>query len=412
MPSQKIYKMQRIVLSLIACFIFLAGVVNAAEGYDPLSVYLTWQRKPDTTMTIQWITPFNRKDDLIEYRMDGETSWQRQTGTHKGLPEQFPYFLHRIELVDLQPASSYQFRIGSDGKIFKFRTMPSQLIHPVQFVSGGDMYRDSLEAFANTNKQAANTRPLFALIGGDIAYTGRRYRFLKEDGRRWLDWLITWKRTMVTPEGFLIPLIPAIGNHETNGSFDETPSQAPFFYALFSFPGQQGYRVLDFGNYLSIFVLDTNHTHPIEGRQAAWLQMALKARKNVLHKAAIYHVPAYPSQGNFDHPASQMVRKMWVPSFEAYGLNVAYEHHAHTYKRTHLIKDGKVSGEGVLYLGDGAWSVGNLRKPYSPNEKWYLAHTQSINHFILTTLDNSQRVFQAIDSSGKVIDQFLDSSRN
>ena len=394
--------MQKFILSFIASLILFAGCLIAGEEYDPLSVYLTWQQKPDTTMIVQWITPMDEKADLIEFRSENETQWHQQEGSHKPLPERLPYLIHRVDLQELIPDSGYLFRIGPDGKTYKFRTLPSTLTHPVNFVSGGDMYNDSLQRMEKTNIQAAKTSPFFALIGGDIAYSSRKFWFLTENGQRWLDWLAAWKRTMVTPEGYMIPVIPAIGNHETNGQFDQTPQQAPFFYALFP---TRGYMVLDAGDYLSLFFLDTNHTHPINGKQTNWLQKALAERTERPHKLAIYHVPAYPSKGSYYSRESSMIRKCWVPLFEKYGLNAAFEHHAHTYKRTHLIKEGKVSDSGVLYIGDGAWGAENLRTPRTPVDAWYLAKTQSVNHFIMTSIDRSARSFTAIDSSGKVIDK-------
>lgn len=400
--------MRRIISSLSFVLIFLcAGILPGVEEYDPLSVYLTWRQQPDTTMVIKWITAMDRKDDLVEYHLEGEEKWTQQIGTHTPLSARTTYFIHHVELTDLKPDSTYFFRISTEGKVFKFRTMPSVLKQPIRFVSGGDMYRDSFEKYVKTNLQAAKTSPMFAVLGGDIAYTGRIFSFLPEDIRRWLNWLIGWKKTMVTPEGYLIPIIAAIGNHETNGRYEQLPEQAPFFYLLFRMPQEKGYKVLDFGNYLSLIILDSNHTHPIEGNQALWLQNTLKERQAIPYKVAAYHVPAYPSCGKYTYPVSTSIRKNWVPLFEQYGVNVAFEHHAHTYKRSYRIKEEKISEDGVLYLGDGAWGVGNVRKPASPEERWYLAKTASANHFILTTIEDSKLTFQAIDPSGTIFDSFI-----
>lgn len=100
---------------------------------------------------------------------------------------------------------------------------------------------------------------------------------------------------MVTTDGRLIPLIPVIGNHDVKRRFRRTPADALFFYTLFAMPGIQGYNVLDFGNYMSLFLLDSGHTHPIKGKQTEWLRESLKQRKNVPYKFPIYHVAAFPS---------------------------------------------------------------------------------------------------------------------
>ena len=213
-----------------------------------------------------------------------------------------------------------------------------------------------------------------------------------------------WKEHMVAPDGRLIPIIPAIGNHDINGGFDKTPAEAADFHTFFSMPGRQGYNVLDFGNYLTIFILDTGHTNPIGGMQTHWLYENLKARQRIQHKFAVYHVPAYPSYRKYNNKISAAVRLHWVPLFDLFGLHAAFEHHDHTYKRTHFLRHGAVDPCGVLYMGDGAWGPEEPRIPKTPEQAWYLAKTASRRHFILVTINKKTRQFKAIDHTGKVID--------
>ena len=49
------------------------------------------------------------------------------------------------------------------------------------------------------------------------------------------------------------------------------------------------------------------------------------------------------------------MRKHWSPLFDKYGLDAAFENDHHIYKRSNLIKGGKVDPSGTLYIGDGAW---------------------------------------------------------
>jgi len=373
---------------------------------DPIALYLTWQRSPESTMTIQWITPLAEKEDLIEYRADENSPWLEATGSHVVTPNNYPYLIHRTELTQLQPDSAYSFRIGKTDPLFKFRTMPAELTSAIHFVVGGDVYHDAISFVQQTNHRAAQVSPQFALLGGDLAYSSGSLTLFSEKFERWLEWLITWKMQMVTPEGYLIPLIPAIGNHDVLGGFDEAPENAQFFYALFGMSKKQGYRVLDFGNYLSLLILDSGHTHPIDGKQTAWLATQLASRQSMPHKVALYHVGAYPSVRSQNSKESELIRKNWVPLFEHYGLNVAFEHHDHAYKRTHLILDGKIDPTGVLYMGDGAWGIAKPRTPKTPKERWYLAKSSKAMHFISVSLSKNKRVFTAIDSNGKVIDTY------
>jgi hypothetical protein len=175
-------------------------------------------------------------------------------------------------------------------------------------------------------------------------------------------------------------MIVCIGNHEVDGGYDKPRAAAPFFYALFDgLFTDTGYATLDFGDYLSLVLLDTAHTTPIAGDQTDWLEKTLKARADHPNVLVINHVPAYPS---FRNPAAsdngkegtgEGNRKHWVPLFQKYRVPVVLEHHDHTFKRTKLLIDGAENANGVLYLGDGSW--GRLRTPKKPEELDYLAVT-------------------------------------
>ena len=94
-----------------------------------------------------------------------------------------------------------------------------------------------------------------------------------------------------------------------------------------------------------------------------------------------------------------------IPLFERYGVDVAFEHHDHTYKRTPRIKNGKADPDGVLYLGDGAWGV-LPRSVRDPDTTWYLDYTASRNHVIVTTINGDERVHEAMDNQGRVFDRY------
>src|SRR5260370_38093377 len=96
--------------------------------------------------------------------------------------------------------------------------------------------------------------------------------------------------------GRLIPMVAGIGNNEVDGGYKKPSAKAPFFYALFDGLYQEtGYATLDFGDYLSLVLLDTEHTSPIAGDQTDWLERRLKDRIDHPNVFFVNHVPAYPS---------------------------------------------------------------------------------------------------------------------
>jgi|694.fasta_scaffold14425_4 hypothetical protein len=388
-------------------FVFFVAISNLkAELYDPISVYLTWQRSPDTTITVGWITQNQRTDDNVEYRRVGESTWKQVKGIHRSMPENYPFLIHHVEIIGLLPDTDYQIRTGSDAVIYKFRTMPSALTTPIRFIVGGDIYHDGLDILEKMNLQAAKLSPMFALCGGDLAYNSDKPSAYPGIMPRWMDWLIAWKKQMVTPEGRLIPLIPAIGNHEVNGHYGKTPKDAPFFYSLFEMPGWQGYNVLDFGKYMSIILLDSGHTHSIRGKQTQWLYQTLNARKDVPNKFVIYHVAAFPSVRKFDGKIQEQIRRYWVPLFEQFGVKNVFENHDHAYKRTRPIKNKRIDPTGIVYVGDGGWAVEDPR-PVNPLDTWYLAKAIASRNVVLVTLQDTMRHFIAIDDNGTIIDEFI-----
>lgn len=384
-------------------FLFLVLSLSLEAAEAPAAFYLSWQQDPLTTMTVRWLTPKSEKGGSLYFRKKGEKEWKEATASHLPMPGKMAYLIHNVELTELTAGTHYDFHFN-DGNIYHFKTLPQDLSTPVNFVVGGDLYHDSLQPLVETHRQAAKTNPDFAIIGGDIAYSASSWWFFSEDGTRWLDFLKAWKEEMITQDGRVIPLIAAIGNHDVAGRYNQPESQAEFFYALFPMPGPQGYNALDFGNYMSIFLLDSNHTHPVDGKQKMWLTYALDSRRSIPYTFAAYHIPAFPSVRKIK-PRNQEIQNHWVPLFEQYGLTAAFEHHDHAYKRTLPLYQGKEDREkGVLYLGDGAWGVETPRCPHDPSY-WYIAKSCQARHFILVTLDQSGPTFTAIDSKGKIIDR-------
>jgi hypothetical protein len=96
-----------------------------------------------------------------------------------------------------------------------------------------------------------------------------------------------------------------------------------------------------------------------------------------------------------------------MPLFEKYGVQFAFEHHDHTYKRTLPMLGGVPDERGIVYLGDGAWGV-NVR-PVRPVEEYgYMAKVASERHAIVMTLQGRHASFEVVNEDGQIIDRFPD----
>jgi hypothetical protein len=378
-----------------------AAPAFAAEAkFEPQSTLLTWQRDPTTTMTIQWIgTEEEGKDRPIWYAKLGSMEWKSAICEVREFPSP-KYKVYRTELTGLEPGGEYSFRIGLDSKERRFRTMPTKPTNTLQFVSGGDAGAGN--AARETNELAAKQDPMFVVLGGDLAY---------ENGMiagNFLQFLKNYSDQLIDSEGRSIPMLACLGNHEVRGGYSTSRKSAPFFYAMFDgLFADNGFGSIDFGDYMSIILLDSNHTTPIKGEQTSWLEKQLREREECPNVFVFYHVPSYPSVrpvnlDDMEKGTGSDSRKHWVPLFERFNVDAVFEHHDHAYKRTHPLLDGLVDPNGVPYLGDGSW--GKLRRPVSPEDRPYLKVVDEAYHMSLHRIEGAERFHVALSDHGKVVD--------
>jgi hypothetical protein len=368
-------------------------------SFNPRALFLTWQRDPTTTMTVQWIG--SESDGVkrpVWFAKDGGQAWQQQKFSPRRLPLS-DHWIHRAELSSLEPDTEYKFRIGHDSAEQKFRTAPAKDTNTIQFVSGGDCGLGDHPR--QTNRLAAAQDPLFVLLGGDLAY---------ENGQnpdQFVEFLENYSNDLRIG-GRLVPMVACIGNHDVDGKYGQPRERGRFFYAMFDgLFTDTGYAALDFGQYMSLVLLDTNHTSPIDGAQTDWLAKALSERADCPNVFVANHVPAYPSHRAFETDGDGVGtgienRKHWVPLFERYNVDAVLEHHDHTYKRTHPLLDGRPNEKGVLYLGDGSW--GRIRKPTDMDKRPYLAVASESYHLSVHRIEGRQQFHVALSDAGRVVD--------
>lgn len=358
---------------------------------DALALYLSWYGDPATTMTIQWHTPLEEPSDAVEIQPLGQ-DWIKRAGSHQDLGDRL---VHKMELDRLTPDTEYSFRLGEDPAIYKFRTAPLTLERPLRFCIGGDLYHTT-DLFRKMCRVVRDKDPLFVVLGGDIAYaiTKNPFRLRSTPRNQWFAFLQEWKEEMISPEGQVIPFLIVPGNH------DVSPDHAELFFDLFAFPEKNLYRTIDFGNYLSLFLLDTDIVDPIEGKQAEWLRQSFDSRTQVPFQFAVYHIGAYPSVYPYSGEIPQKIREFWCPIFDQYDLPVAFENHNHSFKRTFPIRNNKIDPQGVIYFGDGCWGT----VPRKTNRAWYLAKRKQINNAYLIELSAKSAKIEAVGLQGEQID--------
>lgn len=406
---------------LIGLLLLVAAIVSPGlsgiQAAEPLAWMVSWVDDPARSAVVDWHVG---KDEACPLYVR-----EKAGGEWREVPFEriaFPFLPKRVNLrarlENLTPDTDYEIRFGSDGVVRYFRTMPTVLKRPLKFVVGGDT-RHNEEWHEGTNRAALAREPDFIVIGGDLAYDNGEAR----NASRVAGWFDSCAKTLTAGDGRIIPILTAIGNHEVRGGYissvlstylketrpeltaDELRSElAPYYYSLFPFPGQPGYGVLDFGDYLTLFFLDTNHTNEIRGAQTAWLDKEIAARAGSGRLLIpIYHVPAYPSVRPFEDPVGAFVRGTWLPRFEKAGVRVAFENHDHAWKRSKPILAGREDPEGIVFFGDGAWGV-ETRKPDAT--RWYIDKCAEIRHFNLVTLAPGELIIETFDEGNKLVDTY------
>jgi hypothetical protein len=340
----------------------------------------------------------------LEYREKGRREW-RKTEVKSA---SFAGTRHRVRSADLQglpPGSEIELRLaGSAGSVsrpHRFRTAPNDA-KSIRFVTGGDLYhtRGPLDAM---NRRAGREDPLFALLGGDLAYTN------DENPPRWFDFIDSWVENARTPDGRLVPMVVAIGNHEVKGA-GYRPKDAPGpkaageFFSLFHMR-RDGLAndCFDLGDDLSIVLLDSGHAATIDS-QTAWLESVLAERRRIPQLFVCYHRPAWGC-GTKDDAVD--IQRAWCPLFEKFRVDAVFENDHHTFCRSHPLTAGKVDPvDGIPYLGSGAWGV-QVRKvdPGQMKKRPWLVKADGVNHLYLVETGPSGWTATAKAADGKVIDQ-------
>ena len=446
--------MKRALFLILFC---VTRALPATEPFDPSGIVLTWQRDPTTTMTFDWhsidgldlelverpspghklpsIVPQHARvrEPILEFRALGAPSWtaaqgknlpfpfeeNREGALHRdGYSHSFPpsrRTIHRVELTGLSADSVYEVRFDpAGGKVYRFRTMPKTHNREIRIAAGGDVGAGTWTE--TMNRIASSYEPDFVIWGGDLAYCdGAQARL-----GRWYEFFDSMKKSLVAADRRLIPVLVTPGNHEVQGGYIQSVEKksgkaydrnddrgrenvAPYFFSFFAMPGQPGYNILDFGDYLSVLLLDSGHVNPIGGIQAAWLKDVLTKRAKVPYILPSYHVPGFPTFRPLNDPPGMAVREQWAPLFEKHQLRVVFENHDHNFKRTYPIKAGQRDPTGVTYLGDGAW--GTFVVGVAKDERWFLEKTMPINHFYLVRLSGNTSIFEAINLRNQVIDR-------
>eukprot|EP01090_Pellita_catalonica_P003787 TRINITY_DN1345_c0_g1_i1.p1 TRINITY_DN1345_c0_g1~~TRINITY_DN1345_c0_g1_i1.p1 ORF type:complete len:590 (-),score=99.07 TRINITY_DN1345_c0_g1_i1:10-1530(-) len=341
----------------------------------------------------------------------------------------FTKYIHRVQVRELQPDTVYYFRVGILSKKYradnysaeymneffspqrKFKSLPADSGDFV-FVAGGDVgLRGESYAVAAA---LANQNPQAVLVGGDMAYAND----MPTCYRRWDAWLAFWQQMMVSAEGMVLPIVPAVGNHEAGWGMSKR--DVAFYFRYFTgwyqdqevqdngmqgqghlYNSSESYEYYQVGDDALLMTLDSGMISSIGGDQLDWMKTVLRENGARKKKIALYHEPVYELYNGTALRVNDEMQDSWVPLFEEFNLTIALENHDHLYRR---VKTGILQRD-ILFIGGGAWGVEvtELEENLDINsliEKYALK-----NNFLRLNVSSTQIDVVAYDDFSNVIDK-------
>ncbi len=366
-------------------------------------VYLTWQGDTSSTMTVNWQARENGKSPAIYYDTQPHSSANDyphsvEAESHRIDSKDDVRWVQHAELTGLAPGGTIYFQVGDKKNGFsstqKFRTV-IDTDEPIRFVTGGDM--DATDLTKALVRVAVAQEPAFVAIGGDIAYANGNPRLIA----KWDAWFDAWTQNSTTPDGFMVPLVMGIGNHETFGMFDQSPERCPYYFGFFK-QAKTSYFAQTYGKNAAMLMLDTSHAVHHKD-QVPFIDAELKKFQDRPFTFALYHVPLYSSVRLETGEYETRGRTHWMPLFDQYGLTAAFENHDHALKRTKLLKGDKEDPNGTLYLGDGCF--GQEPRELVNHPRWYMAHAASVGHVWVVDVTKDGVTYVALGENGDELDR-------
>ena len=314
--------------------------------------------------------------------------------------------LHRFEMTNLEPATSYFYRIelGNDEQeavstpLLTFKTAPEP-DQPVSFAFLGDT-----EARPYVNRALGHAiwgeRPDLLLLLGDLTDGGmasRRYEWTHEFFPG------------IGAVGARVPVVAAAGNGEAD---------LEWFAHYNILPDGKSYYNVRYGD-VEFFALDSNLKHReretpgFRSRQIAFLESAVEA-SDAKWKVVLHHHPIYTADENdygdtWHHRVTTEgdpeVREDWLSVYEKAGVDLVLYGHLHFYERTRPMREHRVSvNRGIVYVGSGGGGGG--LEDLAPTRRPYTRKVFRGFHYGVVDVQGNRLSIEVRDIDGNLRDSF------
>ncbi len=313
-----------------------AGVTPQAVGRSLFHITPYLQNTSPDGVTVMWETREDTSSE-VEY-------WEARSGevTRRKATDDKPVKIHKVRITGLKPDTPYGYRVLSGAEIRegRFATAPATS-RPIRFAIFGDsrFWSDYFQK-SPMPQHLLSRGPEFTLHMGDLVNDGRKYR-------QWPDHFARFESVSSR-----IPMFPARGNHEHDGSKDP---KNDWFGKYHDLPGGEPYSSFDWGN--SHFAV-VSYTHM--NRCASFLDKDLGSTDKKW-KFVAFHYPVYCT--GYARPSDKRKasgNRELEAIFDKHNVDMVFVGHTHIYERSFPLRGGKRDDRnGTVYLVQGGAVGGN-----------------------------------------------------
>jgi Purple acid Phosphatase, N-terminal domain/Calcineurin-like phosphoesterase len=374
-------------------------------GTGPENIHLSWMESPSQTITVHWETPqwLPGYTPTVEYGTDPANPTDSPVGD-SFLPYFGDFEQHEVELLGLDPNTTYYYRCGSPdygwSDALSFQTTPEGM-EGFSFCVIGDTRSSSSESsdvseWGTIATAASGEKPLFTLLLGDLVYLG----FMKG---MWPAWFEAGKPLL--EEG---AVMSSHGNHE---------QYAMEYFDRFSLPGNERWYSFDISN-IHFVCLDSGlmdcYEQPLLEEQTSWLENDLKAasERGQFWTVVFLHRPPYSS--GMEGIIREDLLQEWVPIFDRYGIDLVLDSHEHFYQRSYPMMGGRITSVspdqyrnpgGTIYVLQGC---GGAPQSEPIKAEWTASQAEVFCYTIVKVLpdDGTQLEVLTKTADGNVLDRF------
>jgi len=348
----------------LACvWLLVLGMATPAQAVFYNGPYL--QQVDETSVLLMWETDV-ASTATVEY---GKTQAYGQVVQVRDNEQ-----LHEARLTNLSADTLYYYEVNEssgEARSGSFMTAPLRGTNFI-FAAYGDSRSDPEEHLAVANA-IHSQGPRLVVTTGDYVENAP----IMEE----------WHEQFFVPAAQMladIPILPAIGNHDSDLYHPFSP-----MLDYFPTPEESTYYSVDYGD-IHFVVLDSNRRYGEVSAQYRWLESDLSATTQPVI-IVVHHYPVY-SSGR--HGSAPMMDQSLRTLYERYGVTAVLNGHDHMYERSER------NGINYFVLGGGGAGL------YSPNDNSnpYAVISEKAYHYAILEWKDGILEFVAYRIDGSIID--------